>query len=153
VKPAEEKSKVYSVQSLSQRNPDSWTRLENSPQVDVAYQSKKSSAVISVVSICRDTSSELRELTHQLLLGISDVRMRKERSFKLAGVPALKTTVVGIEQVSSRAERPVGPVVLQTVVLQKDDCAYELLSVSTPEAFPKVVDDFSHFVASFRWVS
>lgn len=157
VKPVEEKSEAYRVLDLSRDSPD-WEKLasvnestqapnpDGSEISDVAYQSKKSASIISLNSACRasNVSSEisLQEFTRELLLGISDVTQRTERSFSLQETPALETTLQG----NLNGER----VMLRTVVLRSGECVYDLMYVSRPEQFAAQESDFSRFVNSLR---
>jgi hypothetical protein len=165
VRPEDSKSDAYGISDLSKESAD-WVKLDpkksngeepydpntTSTEVsDVAYQSKKTSAVISINSACRanrdapankSVDQDLRDLTDILLLGGNDVTLRDEAHVSLQGSPALETTILGTinhEKVQIRA-----------VVLRRKTCIYDLLYVSRPETFTLNEPAFTHFVASLR---
>jgi hypothetical protein len=165
-KPVDQKSDSYGIAELSKENPD-WQKLD--PQragngvdgedadvtptevADVAYQSQKTSSVISLNSACRNgkeapegksVQEDLRSLTDVLLLGASDVTLRDERPLTLQSTPALQTTIQG----KMNGEK----VMIQTVVLRRKTCIYDLLYIARPQTFAAGESTFTHFVASLR---
>jgi hypothetical protein len=165
VRPEDSKSDAYGISDLSKESPD-WTKLDPKKSngeepydpnttptevSDVSYQSKKTSAVISINSACRanreappnkTVDQDLRDLTDILLLGDNDVTLRNENHVLVQGSPALETTILGKinqEKVEIRA-----------VVLRRKTCIYDLLYVSRPETFTLNEPSFTHFVASLR---
>jgi hypothetical protein len=165
VRPEDSKSDAYGISDLSKENLD-WVKLDpkksNGDEAydpnttptevsDVAYQSKKTSSVISINSACRanreapankSVDQDLRDLTDILLLGGTDVTLRNEDHVTLQGTPALETTIltkINQEKVQIRA-----------VVLRRKTCIYDLLYVSRPEVFTINEPAFTHFVASLR---
>jgi len=160
IKPIEEKSTAYGIQDLSVTNSD-WVRLDSKshsessdtkdhPQSgvsDMAFQSIKTASIISINSACRATNASesrqgLKELTRELLLGISEITMREETPLTLQNTPALRTTIKG--RINDEE------MMLQTVVLQRAKCVYDLMYVTRPDRFEANERDFSSFVASLR---
>jgi hypothetical protein len=108
VRPEDSKSDAYGISDLSKENLD-WVKLDpkksNGDEAydpnttptevsDVAYQSKKTSSVISINSACRanreapankSVDQDLRDLTDILLLGGTDVTLRNEDHVTLQG--------------------------------------------------------------------
>jgi hypothetical protein len=165
VRPEDSKSDAYGISDLTKESSD-WVKLDPKKSngeepydpnttptevSDVAYQSKKTSSVISINSACRANreapanktiDQDLRDLTDILLLGGSEVTLRNENHVLLQGTPALETTILGKinqEKVQIRA-----------VVLRRRTCIYDLLYVSRPEVFTLNELAFTHFVASLR---
>ena len=160
VRPHDEKSKSYTVLDLARANPAEWTRLEDSALADTAFQARKGGGVLAVLSSCRSTKcrpgaersiAELRKQSGPLLRGMTDVTLKREQLREVNGVPALETTTVGMMNLGPG--RAAGPVVVQSVVLHWNDCGYELLGVSAPEAFEALSAKFSEFVDSFHLVT
>ena len=176
IKPIDEKSSTYHIVDLSKEDPD-WVRVDSGLKTDsssskestdsglsdVAYQSQTTSSVISINSACKsylntDDNKEdnkndesktgqnggknLKELTRELLLGFSDTSLPEERTLTLDGTPALQTTLRGMLNQES--------VVIRTVVLQRENCVYDLMYVSRPKSFKTNEDVFSRFVSSLR---
>lgn len=150
VKPVEEKSASYGVADLS-KDPD-WTQLDGekadiaSTEVsDVAFQSRRTAAIISLNSSCRrgrEHREDLHSITNLLLLGMTDVAFRTERELQVAQTLALETTVQG--KLNGEEMR------IRAVVLRREGCIYDLLYVARPEYFAQNERDFSQFVDSLR---
>jgi len=157
IKPVEEKSESYHIEDLSKQDPD-WIKLDaaqeqaldpettTNPDIsDVAFQSKKTSSIISLNSACRKVSppnQDLQSFTRELFLGISDVTVHDEYPFQVQNSPALQTTIrgkMGDEQMMLRA-----------VVLHRNFCTYDLMYVARPEHFTEQEQFFSQFVQSLR---
>jgi hypothetical protein len=161
IKSVDEKSVSYGIMDLSQTK-DDWIKLDpkttaNSPDnlsnnvnesgvTDAAYQSKTTDSVISINSACKsyvDPTSEstLASLTQELLLGISNISLREEKNLTLRkDIPALETTIRG----TIKKEK----MMLRTVVIQRNNCVYDLMYISRAEKFEKNEADFSQFVSS-----
>jgi hypothetical protein len=159
VKPVDEKSDQYGMADLSKENPKVWTRLTpaqegadgRDPETtatevpDMAFQSSKTAAVISINSSCRSGSAEskdLKALTNQLLFGISDISRRVEKDLAVQNTPALETTLQGRMNGNEIA--------LRSVVLKRRACVYDLLYMAPPSNFAENEPEFNHFVASLR---
>ncbi len=158
VKPVSEKAEDYQVLDLSKGNSD-WIRLdsqqddadnhvgeEGTARSDLAYQSQRTASIISLNSACREKfkseSHDLKEFTHQLLLGISDVKSRQQKEIQIKGNPALDTTIQG-----KMGDQPVK---IRAVVVKNDRCLYDLMYVARPDQFAEQEQDFSRFVESLR---
>jgi len=113
---------------------------------DVSFQSKKTASIISINSACKTYDNERKEslsaLTHELLLGISEINYFKEKNFPLDGNNALQTTIKG--KINNEDMQ------LRTVVVQRFNCVYDLMYISRPEKFGIDEEDFSHFVSSLK---
>lgn len=153
VKPVTERSDHYEVNKLD-HGESNWKRIgfedENQDQdrdhSDLAFQSQKTSSIISINSACRsrirNQSKDLRDFTNLLLLGVSDISKREEKIYTLSEVPALETTLEG--NMNRQKTK------IRTVVLRKSACLYDLMYVAQPENFDKEIGDFEKFVSSLR---
>lgn len=160
VRPVDEKSTRYGVTDLAKDNPAVWARLDateegadqRDPEAtatevsDVAFQAKTSPSIVALNSACRPSvvthDKSLSDLTHELLLGISEVAQRVERSLTVQATPALETTL--------RGKMNGKPIAVRSVVLRRDACVYDLLYMAPPAQFSELEADFSRFVASLR---
>jgi hypothetical protein len=162
VKPVEEKSDSYGILDLSKVNSD-WTRLDpkgttphdQTPDApppesgisDVVFQSKKSASIISLNSACNrykkvPQNPDLKALTRELFLGLSEMHDLEQANLIIQETPALQTTIQG--KLNGESMK------LRTVVLQRSHCVYDLMYIARPERFLENEDDFSHFVSSLR---
>lgn len=163
IKPVDEKSEDYSAIDLAREYPGIWKKLEEKQLVprdaeigsntdafsseitDVAYQSTKTAAIISLNSSCRQGREQVINLSpvlRELLLGMTEVEERTEAPMKVSGVPALGSTVEG-KMAGERTK-------IRAVVLSKDECVYDLMYISRPNRFKVHEDDFNRFVSSFK---
>ncbi len=163
VKPIDEKSTAYGVLDLSKESPSVWVRLTDaelrpkdaqigtnkkafsSEITDVAYQSKKTAAIISLNSSCREGRGSVEDLEpylKELLLGMYEISERTETSRQLSGVDALESTVAG--KMTGQSTK------INAVVLSKNGCIYDLMYISRPERFATHEGDFNRFVSSLK---
>jgi len=153
VKPVAEKSNEYKVLKLSDVN-HNWKLLpqettdepEKDKTSDVAYQSTKSSSIISLNTACRpNIETDERSLTsysNMLFLGVTDIKSREEKQYIHDGEPALETTIHGnLNQEEMK---------LRTVVIRKKDCLYDLMYISRPKYFDSEEKVFSEFANSLK---
>lgn len=162
VKPVEEKSDSYGIQDLSKVNSD-WIRLDpaatpsnhstvdapppESGISDVVFQSKKSASIISLNSACNrykkvPQAPDLKALTRELFLGLSDTHHQEQVPLQIQNTPALQTTIEG--KLNGEAMK------LRTVVLQRSHCVYDLMYIARPDRFSENEATFSQFVSSLR---
>ncbi len=163
VKPRDEKSEDYGILDLSKASPEIWRRLDDSQLIppdaqisqnteafsseitDMAFQSKKTGAIISLNTSCREGRaqiSDLRPFLNELLLGISDVTERTEVPTRLSGTPALEGKIAG--NMGGQATK------IRAIVLSKEECVYDLMYISRPNRFPVHEADFNRFISSLR---
>ncbi|MBI2712129.1 MAG: hypothetical protein HYX41_04600 [Bdellovibrio sp.] len=156
IRPVEEKSKDYSIQDLAVDNPN-WVLINKttegsgagseSGKSDLAYQSKKSKAIISVSSACRkfpnaEGEASLKDLTRGLLLGMTTTTTPEEKEILVNGAKGLETTVRG-KMLNSDVK-------IRAVVLRVDQCLFDLMYLASPQVFDSDLEVFSKFVRSIR---
>ncbi|MEK6706237.1 MAG: hypothetical protein AABZ06_10655 [Bdellovibrionota bacterium] len=159
VKPVDEKSETYGIADLSRDDPD-WDKLDqpanssedsnpsSSDVSDVVFQSKKTASIISLNSACRpthgnpQTEDDLRKITNQLFLGVSNITMREEKELTVSSSPALQTTIHG--KMNGELMK------LRSVVLRKNHCVYDLMYIARPNSFTEKEQSFDKFAASLR---
>ncbi|MBS1961008.1 MAG: hypothetical protein JST04_02245 [Bdellovibrionales bacterium] len=163
VKPVDQKSTDYGVIDLSKENPKVWKRLDDSalrPKdaqigsnkqafsseiTDLAFQSKRTSAIISLNSSCREGRESIGDLApymKELLLGMREVTEREETTRRIDGIEALQTIVAG----TLAGEHTK----IHAIVLSKEGCVYDLMYISRPERYPTHEGDFNRFVSSLK---
>lgn len=156
VKPVTEKS----TSVVSARFPveaSEWKRLElqsiasdeketaQNAAPDLAYQSSRTSSVISLNSSCRPSvkdETNLEVFTHEPFLGVTGISFREQKETRVSGEPAIETTIQGILEGEETRMR--------SVVVRKDMCLYDLLLVARPRHFPDDEGIFGKFVSSLR---
>jgi hypothetical protein len=160
IKASARKSNDYDAIDLSKGSSD-WRRLdpakESSPAdaattdsatdvSDLSFQSQKTASIVSLTSTCRAGTAlrgrDLRADTRQLLLGFTHITLQDEKELEVGGRPALQTTVQG--RINSR------PMRIRAVVLEAENCIYDLMLIARPDRFETVEADFGKFVSSFR---
>lgn len=154
VKPVTERSEHYEVKKLDIEN-SPWKKLvgegdsnaeEDPDHSDIAYQSENTSSIISINSACRSRianhSKDLKDFTNLLLLGVTDISNREERTYTLSNALALETTLEG--NMNRQKTK------IQAIVLRKESCIYDLMYISRPHTFNQEIKDFQNFVSSLK---
>ena len=146
VKPLEEKS-VNTSTSQSQFSPAGWLRLDEngSREVktglpDVAWQSQKTAAVISLNSVCRKTSGgerDLKKVTQTLLSQWDNLRILSEKPLVFKSFPGQETTASGRYLGRDRK--------FQVLVVKSPTCIYDLVYLSPIETFELELSVFQQF--------
>ena len=155
IRPVEEKSTTYGILDLSKESSE-WVRLDKnrpsdseapehseSAASDIAFQSRKTAAIISLNSACKNFQAgdqNLKKLTQELLLGISQISFKEEKERTLQNSPALETTIQGVMS----GEK----MILQTLVIKNADCIYDLIYITRPDTFSENKHDFDRFISS-----
>ena len=150
VKPVEEKSLDKKMISVSEIN-SSWHILnqskkeENAEAIpDAAWQSNISNSIIAIDSACRnqnikgyDESSDLHELTDNLLSQWRNLKVISEKPTLLSGFPALETTAIGLYLNETRK--------FQTITVKSPSCSYDLIFLSQVNTFDQELSVFLKF--------
>ena len=158
VKPVEERDTTYQVLRLSTEVPAEWKLLDRTQgrtpdESDLAFQSRKTGAIISLNSVCRSSYlpkggiDSLRQFSRQLLLGSFDqVLTQAEMPRQVDGIEALETRMTGTvpEGKGEKAQ-------IRVVVVKKDRCVYDLMLLGRPETIARSEADFDRFVGSLRF--
>ena len=112
-------------------------------KADLAYEDTRTGAIISLNSICRKyQKASLDELSRNLVLGIKDKQVIRERETTVGGAEAKDTLIQG-EVEGARVQ-------IRTVVLKKNSCTYDLIHVASPEKAESTEKDFEAFVTSLQ---
>ncbi len=149
VKPVEEKSANSSTGSgvLERRG---WKQLDLTAESDgksdapdspdAVWQSPKTSAVISLNSVCRKDkrqSSDPKQVTGVLLSQWDNLQPEQERALTVGGLPAHETIASG-DYLSSHRKFAI-------LVVKSPACTYDMIFVSPPETFEQELSVFQEF--------
>lgn len=153
------KSHHYNVVRLDRQEPQQWVRLQTEdperPQTeegDLAFEHRKSGAIISINSVCGQTrETSLEDLSKYLLLGINTRGPVTTRELELDHAPALESTV-NATMVSRRpgSQAREQPVRLSAVVTRKGTCTYDLMYIARPDEFDRQMPAFEAFLKGFH---
>jgi hypothetical protein len=152
VKPVEEKSANSSTgRSVLERH--GWKQLnlsaesdtgsganDTSDSPDAAWQSARSTAVISLNSVCRKDKGrgrDLKQVTGVLLSQWDNLKVDSERPLTVGGLPAYETIATG-DYLSSHRK-------FQILVVKSPSCIYDLIFVGPLETFDQEVSVFQEF--------
>jgi hypothetical protein len=149
VKPVEEKS-ANSPTGRNVLERLGWKQLDlsaesdakddGSDSPDAAWQSPKSSAVISLNSVCRrgrGRGRDLKQVTEVLLSQWDNLKKEGERPLTVGGYPAYETVASGDYLTSHRK--------FEILVVKSPTCIYDLIFVSPIETFDQEVSVFQEF--------
>jgi hypothetical protein len=154
VKPVEEKAPTAKLIGVDQMHPE-WKSLalnSANPKAthpddipDLAWQSSKTAAVISLTSACRQNGDEdigMSEFTSILLSQWRNLKIESQTDLVVSGRPALQTTAEGIYLNRHRK--------FQTVVVKTDSCIYDVLYLSPLKSFSQELAVFHDFRDSLK---
>jgi hypothetical protein len=112
-------------------------------KADLAFEDTRTGAIISLNSLCHKyTKTSLEELSRNLVLGIKDKNVVREKKLEIAGGQAMDTTIQG--------EVEGAKIQIRTVVLKRSPCTYDFIHVTVPEKAEVTEKDFDIFIASFE---
>ena len=142
------KGRLYQTDSTSYEIgelADGWKRI-NIKGGDLAFWNKKLGSTITVNSTCNKDNKEvkysLKALSDSLLLGISDKELIHREEIAVDGEKALESVYRGKLDKTS--------VKINTVVLKKGNCFYDLSYASSPDGFEAGIAEFREFVSQFK---
>lgn len=159
VKPVTEKSSSYSIQKLDENSENYWKKISrdkisynsDEPEFsspDVTYQSTKNSSIISLNSSCKtinveqQNSESLEKISDLLILGVTEIKDKKQEFLEIDRHPALETSLTG----KLNDQR----VSIKSVITRRGSCIFDFMYISQPEFFNVHMATFSQFVASFH---
>jgi len=113
---------------------------------DLVFWNNELGATITVDSTCnknnKKVSYSLKALSESLLIGITDKELLQSEEITVSGEKALQSVYLGkLDKV---------PVKLSTVVMKRENCAYDLTYASSPDGFDGGFNDFKNFVSQFK---
>jgi hypothetical protein len=150
--PVETKSELYGIMQLDKVYSD-WKKIDSGfndniqTQIpDSTYQNIRSSSIISINSVCQSEilkkKDPLKSATDLLFLGMNNIKHRKEERLTLSGYPAISTLIEGqMDGVQTK---------IKSIIVQKNDCIYDLMQISNPNDFDSDHAVFSEFISSLR---
>ncbi len=146
VKPVEEKA-VNGSAGAAILEPLGWKKVDlragsdaDSDSPDAAWQSGKTSAVISLSSACRSSSNKLRgvgEVTDFLLSQWDSLTILSRKDLLFRGFPAQETTAIGTYLGNERK--------IRTFVLRTPGCTYDLVFLGPVPSFDQELSAFLGF--------
>jgi hypothetical protein len=146
VKPVEEKAPSSPMIPVHELSPE-WKALqvESHSQTgddipDASWQSKKTAAVISLNSACRqnvDEEGDLKSITTNLLSAWRSLKIENQKEIIVSNYTALETTAQGFYLNRTRK--------FQVVVVKTSTCIYDLLYLAPPVSFKEDLPLFQKF--------
>jgi hypothetical protein len=125
--------------------PDSWQRTKIGSYKTIAFYNPELKSTLETDAFCDDAydDASLQVLTTHLYFDIRDKKTRWEKPFMLSGRGALRSVAEGkVDGV---------PIVLDTVVIKKDDCLFDFAMASEPDLYSKAAADFERFFKGFQY--
>ena len=112
------------------------------PDVDIAFQHPGTAATIAVFSECDGAArGPLRVLARRLLFGLRS-EVVEQSPVALDGAEALRTVARGT--LDSR------PVVVESLVVRRGGCVYDMVLTAAPGDYPVLRPDFDRLTAGWR---
>ncbi|MBS1958641.1 MAG: hypothetical protein JST80_04135 [Bdellovibrionales bacterium] len=146
VAPVEQKAPATPMTGVDELDPN-WKKLSIEPTSpnaddipDASWQSKKTAAVISIDSACRqnvDDEGDLKSITKNLLSSWRNLKTDEQKEVIVSGFTGLETTAQGFYLHKTRK--------FQVVVVKTTTCVYDLLYLSPPLTFKQDLSLFQKF--------
>lgn len=137
-KPEDAKSRHYEVGSPGA----GWTP-DDAGTADVAYRSADGDATLALNSVCDQYQKlSLEELAETSLAGLTVRARETHEGVRLAGVPALGTSLAGTLDGK--------PFRMALTVARGPRCVYDVALIATPDAYGRHVRAYEAFLSSFR---
>lgn len=113
------------------------------PDVDVAFEHPSAPATIAAFSTCEGPRrAPLRILARRLFFGLKEREVVEQAPVSLDGAEALRTVM--------HADQDGASVVVESVVVRRGPCVYDLVLAARPRIYPAVRPDFERLVAGWR---
>jgi hypothetical protein len=125
--------------------PSDWKRTKIGSYRTIAFYNEASKSTIETDAFCDGSyeDASLQVLTTHLYFDIRDKKIRWEKSFMIDDRGALRSVADGkVDGV---------PIVLDTVVIKKNNCLFDFAMVSEPGLYSKAAPDFESFFKGFKY--
>jgi hypothetical protein len=125
--------------------PESWQRTHIPPYRLIAFRNDDLKSTIETDAFCDAAfdDASLKVLTTHLHFDLTDKKIRSEKSLLLDQREALRTVASGkVDGVL---------IVLDTVVIKKDNCLFDFALVADPKKYEAATADFEKFFEGFRY--
>jgi hypothetical protein len=113
------------------------------PDVEAAFRHPSAAGTIAVFSGCEaPRRAPLRVLARRLFFGLKEREVEEETPVSLDGAEALRTVM--------RADQDGTPVVVESVMVRRGACVYDLVLAAPPAAYPALRADFERMTAGWK---
>jgi hypothetical protein len=117
-----------------------WHRVDGDADLSL-FNPTFDAAIMANVECKKERDAPLTVLANTLLIGFEDRRILREERVRMAGREALHQEIAA--KLDGAALR------LDTYVLKKDECVYDLVYLAPPAGYARGRADFDVFVAGF----
>ena len=122
--------------------PAPWVRV-SIPDVEVAFRHPSAAGTIAAFSSCEGPRrAPLRILARHLFFGLKERAVLEQGPVSLDGAEALRTVMRGDQEGS--------PVIVESVVVRRGACVYDLVLAATSNAYAALRPDFERMAAGWR---
>ncbi len=125
--------------------PAGWNRVHIPPYRTISFYNKKYRSTIETDAFCDESydDASLKVLTTHLQFALTDKKVRLEKTFTLDQRGAYRSVVDGkVDGVL---------ILLDTVVVKKDNCLFDFSLVAPPYHYENASDDFEIFFRGFKY--
>jgi hypothetical protein len=123
---------------------DEWQPVADEPTVLTLTHTQLAAGITISVTCHQERDAPLDILTRHLFFGFKNVEILHQAIQALNGVPALETV--------ARARLDGREVQLQSYVVQRDGCIYDMVYFAHPQDYPRGAPSFERMMAGFRFL-
>lgn len=126
------------------RLPDGWKRMSTKARA-ISFYNPQYKASISTDAFCGREVSDRRldVLSGEVISALENRRLKSETPFELNGRGALRQVTAG--------DMDGVPVIVDFVVVRKDNCVFDMYAVMPPNTDAEVGQDFEEFFRAFQF--
>jgi hypothetical protein len=123
---------------------DEWQPVTDEPSLLTLTHPHLAAGITISVSCDRERDVSLNVLTRHLFFGFKNMEILQQEPQALNGVPALKTI--------ARARIDGHEVQVQSYVVQRDGCVYDMVYFATPQDYSRGEPSFERMIAGLRFL-
>jgi hypothetical protein len=123
---------------------DAWQPVAEEPSVLTLTHTQLAAGITISVTCHQERDVPLDILTRHLFFGFKNVEVLQQASQALNGVPALETV--------ARARLDGREVQLQSYVVQRNGCIYDMVYFANPQDYSQGAPSFERMMAGFRFL-
>ncbi len=123
---------------------EAWTPVADAPSVLTLTHTGLAAGITISITCNRERHAPLDILTRHLFFGFKDVEVLQQEPRALKGAPALQTV--------ARARLDTREVQMNSYVVQRDGCVYDMVYFASPQDYPRGEPGFERMIAGFRFL-
>ncbi len=123
---------------------DEWQQVADEPSLLTLTHTHLAAGISISVTCEHERNVPLNILTRHLFFGLKDMQILQQESQVLNGVPTLQTV--------ARARLDTREVQVNSYVVRRDGCVYDMVYVASPQDYARGAPSFERMIAGWRFL-